>query len=33
MAASTTQVAPQQKSCCNSEEMLREQYLHVHQAA
>jgi len=33
MAASTTLVAPQQKSCCNSEEMLREQYLHVHQAA
>tara|TARA_R110000787_G_C13107240_1_gene413235 strand:- start:324 stop:542 length:219 start_codon:yes stop_codon:yes gene_type:complete len=33
MAALTTQAATQQKCCCSCEEMLREQYLHLHKSA
>jgi hypothetical protein len=32
MAASTTPTATQQKFCCSCEEMLRQQWLHLHRS-
>ncbi|MFT7105535.1 MAG: hypothetical protein ACJAVT_000048 [Yoonia sp.] len=33
MAVSTTKTVLQQEACCSCEEMLHEQWLHVHQAS